>query len=182
MAWRINIGRILNRPRRIIRLITLAWLLIVVVGSLHVDGWLDVFGFLQSTRLLPIVSFLHSNGPPATVGPLPNVGPGPVVDLHREIHWLAFGGAAFLLLLLSRNRRQEVRGIVATCILGLSLEYLQHLIYHIHMEWIDVGDDALAAFAALTLYWLVGTCKAVFQAPPCAMEFEIVSPTEAAKS
>jgi len=88
------------------------------------------------------------------VGSLGPARPGPVVGLglHREIHWLAFGGAAYLLLLLSRTRRQEMRAIFCTCLLGLSLEYLQHLIYRNVMEWWDVRDDALAILAAYALY------------------------------
>jgi hypothetical protein len=78
------------------------------------------------------------------VGSLQPARPGPVVATHRGIHFLAFGGAAFLLMLLSRNLRQEIRVVVGVCLLGLSLEYLQHLIYHNLMEWWDVRDDALA--------------------------------------
>ena len=58
------------------------------------------------------------------VGSLQPARPGPVVATHRGIHFLAFGGAAFLLLLLSRNLRQEIRVVVAVCLLGLSLECL----------------------------------------------------------
>jgi hypothetical protein len=47
--------------------------------------------------------------------------------LHRAIHWLAFAGAAFPLLLLAPNGRQELRSGVAVCLLGLSLEHIQHL-------------------------------------------------------
>jgi hypothetical protein len=67
-------------------------------------------------------------------------------------------GAAFLLCALSRNRRQEVRGALAVFLLGLSLEYLQHLIYHNAMEWWDVRDDALAILAAFTIYHLTRSC------------------------
>ena len=90
------------------------------------------------------------------VGSLNPARPALVVGLHREIHWLAFGGAAFLLLLLSRNRHQEIRSVIAVCLLGLSLEYLQHLIYRNAMEWRDVRDNALAILVALVLYRLTG--------------------------
>ena len=78
--------------------------------------------------------------------------------LHREIHWLAFAGAAFLLLLLSRNRREEILGVLGTCFLAISLEYLQHRIFvpHDPMEWHDVRDDALGVMLALALYRLAG--------------------------
>jgi hypothetical protein len=61
--------------------------------------------------------------------------PGPVVGVHREIHWLAFAVATFLLLLLSENHRPEIRSAIGAFLLDLSLEYLQHLIYHNPMEW-----------------------------------------------
>jgi hypothetical protein len=43
------------------------------------------------------------------------------VAVHRGIHWLAFAGLALLLLLPSWNRRQEIRNVIAACLLGLSL-------------------------------------------------------------
>jgi hypothetical protein len=89
------------------------------------------------------------------VGSLEPSRPAPVVVLHREIHWLAFAGVTFLLLLLSRNRRQEIRSAIGVFLLGLSLEYLQHLIYRNPMEWRDVRDDTLAILAAFALYHLV---------------------------
>ncbi|MBZ5723983.1 MAG: hypothetical protein LAP87_03215 [Acidobacteriia bacterium] len=89
-------------------------------------------------------------------GSLQPVRPRPVAGLHHEIHWLAFAGAALLLLLLSRNRRQEIRSVIALCLLALSLEYLQHLVYRTAMEWRDVRADSLAILAALALYRLAG--------------------------
>ena len=134
------------KPAQIIRRITLAWLLFIIVGS------------LQPAR------------------------PGHNVALHRGIHWLAFACTAFLLLLLSRNRRQEIRGVVAACLLGLSLEYVQHVVYRNAMEWRDVRDDTLAILAALALYRLAGTCWAAFAATRCAAESETASPTEVGRS
>jgi len=86
------------------------------------------------------------------VGSLQPARPGLVVGLHRELHWLAFAGAAILLLALSRNRGEETRSAIAVFLLGLSLEYLQHLMYLRPFEWWDVRDDAFAVFAAFTLY------------------------------
>jgi hypothetical protein len=85
-------------------------------------------------------------------GSLQPARPGPVVGLHREAHWLAFAGAAFLLLALSRNRLQQICSAIALFLLGFSLEYLQHLIYRGPMEWWDVRDDTLAIFFALAVY------------------------------
>ena len=98
------------------------------------------------------------------VGSLQPARPAPVVGLHREIHWLAFGGVAFLLLMVSRNRRQEIRGVIVMCLLGLSLEYLQHLLYRHAMEWRDVRDDTLAIVAPLALYRLTRSGRAAFTA------------------
>jgi hypothetical protein len=93
-------------------------------------------------------------------GSLQPARPAPVRGLHSAIHWLAFAGTTSLLLLLCRNRREEIRAVAATCLMGLSLEYLQHVIYRNAMEWRDVRDDTLAVLAALTLYHLAGVCKA----------------------
>ena len=95
------------------------------------------------------------------VGSLQPGRPAPIVGVHREIHWLAFAGVTLLLLLLSHTRRQEIRGVFATCLLGLSLEYLQHLIYRNAVEWRDVRDDTLAILAAFALYRLARSSKAV---------------------
>ena len=86
------------------------------------------------------------------IGSLQPARPGPVTGLHREIHWLAFGCVALLLLLLSNTLRQELRFVFATCLLGLFLEYFQHLIYRNPMEWRDVRDDTCAILAAFALF------------------------------
>ena len=104
-------------------------------------------------RIVTCLSFLV-----LIVGSLQRGRPGFFRPFHREIHWLAFAGAAFLLLLLSRNRREEILGVLGTCFLAISLEYLQHRIFlpHDPMEWHDVRDDALGAMLALALYLLAG--------------------------
>jgi len=83
--------------------------------------------------------------------------------MHREIHFFAFAGAA-ILLLLSWNRRQEVRVVIAVFLMGVFLEYLQHLIYHNTMEWRDVRDDALAILAGFAAYRLAGRRNRFFGA------------------
>jgi hypothetical protein len=82
------------------------------------------------------------------------VRPGPVHDFHRELHWLAFAMAAFLLFALSRSRRQAICGAIAAFTFGLCLEFLQHLIYRNPMEWWDVRDDAFAVLGAFAIYRL----------------------------
>ena len=102
------------------------------------------------------------------LGSLQPVRPAPFVGLHRGIHILAFAGAAFLLLLISRTRRQQIRGVIAMCLLGLFLESAQHLVYRHPMEWRDVRDDTLAVLAAFALYQSAGIRRAVFAATRCA--------------
>jgi hypothetical protein len=92
-------------------------------------------------------------------GSLQPARPGVVKGLHREIHWLAFAGAALLLLALSKTRLREMLGASAIFLLGVSLEVLQHLIYRNHLEWRDIADDGLAILAALALYRLTGAWK-----------------------
>ena len=92
-------------------------------------------------------------------GSLQPARPSLVTDVHREIHWLAFAGAAGLLFCLSRNYCQEILSVIATFLLGLSLEILQHLIYGNRMEWRDAADDALAVLIAFALYRLTGARK-----------------------
>ncbi len=87
-----------------------------------------------------------------------------MAGLHRQIHWVAFVGTAFLLLILSRSRYKEIYVVLATCILGFSLEYLQHLMYGCMMEWRDVRDDIIAVVAALALYRVAAVCKTAFLA------------------
>jgi hypothetical protein len=103
-------------------------------------------------------------------GSLQPARPAPVRGLHSATHWLAFAGTTFLLLLLCRNRREEIRAVAATCLMGLLLECLQHVIYRNAMEWRDVRDDTLAVFMAFTLYHVAGVCKAALRAARSAPE------------
>lgn len=89
------------------------------------------------------------------VGSLQPARPGPVRGVHAELHWFLFGVTALLLLLVSRNRRQEISAMVATCLFGLTLELAQHLIYHKAMEWHDVIHDLLAVSVVFALYHCV---------------------------
>jgi hypothetical protein len=89
------------------------------------------------------------------LGSLQPARPKPVVSMHLGIHLLGFGGAVFLLLLLADNLLREIRAVVGMCLLGLTVELLQHLMYGNVMEWWDVRDDALAILTAWALYRLV---------------------------
>jgi len=79
--------------------------------------------------------------------------------LHRELHWVAFAGAALLLLCMFKTRWREFLGICLVFLLGISLEVLQHLMYRNCLEWRDIGDDGLAILAAFALYHLTGAWK-----------------------
>lgn len=90
--------------------------------------------------------------------------------LHREIHWLAFAGTGFGLLLLVPNRGQELRRVLAAGLLGLSLEYLQHILYASPLEWGDVRDDCVATLAGFVLYRLASVHLLSFPALFCPWE------------
>ena len=93
------------------------------------------------------------------LGSLQPARPGIVNGNHLPIHYVAFAVAALLLFSLSRTRRREILGALATFFLGFSLELLQHLIYRNHLEWHDVADDGLAILVAFALYRLTGVWK-----------------------
>lgn len=93
------------------------------------------------------------------VGSLQPSRPSTVKSLHREIHWVAFAGAALLLFALSKTRRREILRACTVFLLGVSLEIAQHLIYRNHLEWQDIADDGLAILAAFILYRLTGAWK-----------------------
>jgi predicted membrane channel-forming protein YqfA (hemolysin III family) len=112
----------------------------------------------QAWFLVLIVGSLQPVRPAAMVGPAG-------ISLHRAIHWLAFAGAALLLLALSSCRRQEIRNAVVLVLLGVSLEYLQHVLYRNSMEWWDIRDDTLAILAAFVLYHFARARKPA-AAPP----------------
>lgn len=94
-----------------------------------------------------------------TAGSLQPARPGVVKAVHRELHWVAFAGAALLLFALSKNRLREILGACTIFLLGVSLEVAQHLIYRGGLEWRDIGDDGFAILAALALYRLTGAWK-----------------------
>ena len=80
--------------------------------------------------------------------------------MHRYFHFVAFAITALLLRQCVAGwglppspvaLRASVTAVLATIALGGIIESLQHLIYHIQMEWWDVRDDSLAAAAAILL-------------------------------
>jgi hypothetical protein len=92
-------------------------------------------------------------------GSLQPARPGVVKALHREVHWVAFAGAALLLFALSKTWLREILGACTIFLLGVSLEVVQHLIYRNHLEWRDIADDGIAILAAFALYRLSGGWK-----------------------
>ena len=85
------------------------------------------------------------------VGSLQPARPGIVTGHHRLLHWVAFAGAALLLISLSETRHQEILRAIIVFFMGVSLEVLQHLIYRNPLEWRDIGDDGVAILAAFAL-------------------------------
>ena len=64
---------------------------------------------------------------------------------HRLAHFLSFGSTTGLLLLLTRTRSQDVLVLLGMLLLGLSLEYVQHVLFETEgLEWWDVRDDSYA--------------------------------------
>jgi hypothetical protein len=70
---------------------------------------------------------------------------------HRAFHMTAFGLTAVLFLLLSTDRRQEVKSVWGVFALGVFLEIAQKLIYGIVFEWWDIRDDGVGIFAGFVL-------------------------------
>ncbi len=93
------------------------------------------------------------------VASLQPIRPVIVKSNHRPLHYVAFAGAAFLLLSLSRTRRREILGALAIFLLCCALELLQHVIYRTNFEWSDLVDDGIAILAACVLYRLSGAWK-----------------------
>jgi VanZ family protein len=76
--------------------------------------------------------------------------------LHRLFHFACFGILATLSRLVLKNQRSLLFIILACVILGVGLEFGQHLIYRIGIEWDDVRDDAIGAVAgAVVGSWLL---------------------------
>jgi len=92
------------------------------------------------------------------IGSLQPARPGVVRGFHREMHWVAFGGAVLPLLFLARSRSREILAVCGMILLGVTLEILQHLIYANAIEWRDMADDGAAVLAAFALYYLA-TCR-----------------------
>lgn len=69
---------------------------------------------------------------------------------HRLFHYVSFGVAALLLLLLASNHRQELIAAFAVAALGVTIELIQHFIMLYPLfEWDDVRDDMIAIVVAL---------------------------------
>jgi hypothetical protein len=84
---------------------------------------------------------------------------------HRALHWLSFGGLAFLVTLLGRNRRERLLAPAAVAGLGVSIEYLQHVIYANALETWDIRDDLFACLAGLLCALLVLAAKSGLSKP-----------------
>lgn len=69
---------------------------------------------------------------------------------HRVVHFVGFGGAELLLLLLATRRRQEVYCVAGIVGLGVGIELAQDFALHGgYVEWWDVRDDVCGISAAI---------------------------------
>jgi hypothetical protein len=104
---------------------SVAWLLVLVVGSL----WGDAKFALHTYR--------GENG-----------------LRHRVLHILCFGSTALWFLFLSTSRRQQLLVVLGIFCLGVILEVVQCLTYRNAFEWWDVRDDCYGIILAFVLYWV----------------------------
>ena len=72
-------------------------------------------------------------------------------SLHRLYHLISFGSTAYLLSLIARDTRERLAAASFVIFLGLTLEFFQHIVFHIPLEWWDVRDDTLGVLAAALL-------------------------------
>jgi hypothetical protein len=70
---------------------------------------------------------------------------------HRTVHFIAFGGAAALLVLAARRWSSRTAAWLGVLALGLAIELAQNWLDQLGMEWWDVRDDSLAATAVFLL-------------------------------
>lgn len=113
--------------------------------------WTIAAEALRRTPLLPQLTRIWILA--IVVGSLQPARPEPFVALHRQIHWLAFAAAAFLLLFPARSLRHAIQRAAAILLLGLALEWVQHFLYHGAIEWLDVRDDVVAILVGSTVFW-----------------------------
>ena len=66
-----------------------------------------------------------------------------VTSGHRLYHFVAFGSTALLLLLVAATRGEQFAAVAGTILLGVSLEYVQHWVFHGALEWWDIRDDTI---------------------------------------
>jgi hypothetical protein len=92
-----------------------------------------------------------------TIGSLQPARPRLVRTYHDPIHVLAFGAIAFLFFRVSPNRRRRLLRALAIFLLGLSLEFFQHIFYRGPMEWLDVCADGASILISLALCDLIWT-------------------------
>lgn len=71
------------------------------------------------------------------------------VNVHRTLHMLAFGVAAWLLVRIAHTPRARALMALVVCALALSAEAGESLVFHNRMEWPDVIDDFVGIAAGL---------------------------------
>jgi VanZ family protein len=75
---------------------------------------------------------------------------------HHIAHLFGFGALAFLATVgFSRTGRMSVWPAAASFLLGLAIEFLQHLQNQKPVEWQDVRDDAIGVLVVAAISHLV---------------------------
>jgi VanZ family protein len=74
---------------------------------------------------------------------------------HGIVHYAAFGSTTLLLIVIARKPWQRHTAFLATIVLGVGIELLQHFLYGSDIELTDVRDDAFAACAAYLIWRLL---------------------------
>ena len=124
------------RLRSILLVIVICWMVVLTVASLSpVDRFKA--GLASYTPKVGV----HAN------------------NRHRILHWVSFGGLAFVFGILGRNTKQRVLAAVTVAALGLGIEYLQHVIYLNPLETWDIRDDLWACTAGLTSVLLLAAVR-----------------------
>jgi hypothetical protein len=128
-AWRRGsrsvLRELLKSLSRAILIAALLWIAILICGSLLPLNAKRALHTLNTSRISARASWNH-----------------------RAVHFLGFGGAAFLLTLAVRTSRERLLAIAAVIAIGVSLEFVQYRLGRTPFELWDVRDDAIAAVLA----------------------------------
>ena len=125
--------------RRALLRFAIVWILLIVIGSFLPSKTKRALGTVTRSRV-PAVRAM-------------------AVREHRVVHFVQFGIAALLLSVLGANLSQRSSALLGIIMLGLLIEYAQHLLGRGPLEWWDVRDDTYSACVGCLLgAWQVIRC------------------------